>query len=165
MLPTGPDYPPDSIISEDEVIRDEAALSTMIALNDPKSAHFEPSVFNSWDLSTLGKLPPALDRILKSYIALAKSLVRVEIDVVFITHLILYFTTSVPSALWLFHHFTWVHGVMHTVMQVSYTGTYTLMMHQHIHGHGVLKKPYAWFDLTFPYLLDPLMGHTWNSYF
>lgn len=154
-----------SVAGEDEAARDEAALAIISGMNDPGSAYFEPSVFNTWDLSTLGKLPPVLDRLLKSYVELGRSVVRVETDVVMLTHMILYFTTSVPSALWLFYHFTWVHGVMHTVMQVSYTGAYTLMMHQHIHGRGVLNKAYAWFDLTFPYLLDPLMGHTWNSYF
>ncbi|KAG6353397.1 hypothetical protein INS49_007479 [Diaporthe citri] len=156
---------PVSVPSEEEANRDEAALAMMTGMNDPSGTYFEPSVFNTWDLSTLGKLPPVLDRLLKSYVELGKSIVRVETDVVMLTHMILYFTTSVPSALWLFYHFTWVHGVMHTVMQVSYTGAYTLMMHQHIHGRGVLNKSYAWFDLTFPYLLDPLMGHTWNSYF
>lgn len=137
----------------------------MMGLNDPNSPNFEPTVFNGWDLSTLGKLEPALDRLLKSYMRLGKSVVRIETDIVFLTHLILYFTTSVPSALLLFSHFSWFHGVLHLVMQVSYTGAYTLMMHQHIHGRGVLKKDYAWFDQTFPYILDPLMGHTWNSYF
>lgn len=146
-------------------MRDQAALQTMMSLNDPKDPNFEPTVFNGWDLSSLGKLEPAFARLLASYIRLGKSIVRVETDVVFITHLILYFTTSVPSALWLFNHFTWFHGILHVVMQVSYTGGYTLMMHQHIHGRGVLKRDYAWFDLSFPYLLDPLMGHTWNSYF
>ncbi|CAN8105380.1 unnamed protein product [Discula destructiva] len=151
--------------SGEEAVRDLSALQTMMGLNDPNSPNFEPSVFNGWDLSTLGKIQPALARLLKSYVRLGTSVVRVETDVVFLTHLILYFTTSVPSAMLLFYHFTWFHGILHLVMQVSYTGTYTLMMHQHIHGRGVLQKPYAWFDQTFPYLLDPLMGHTWNSYF
>lgn len=137
----------------------------MMSMNDPKSLNFEPTVANGWDLSSLGKLEPALDRLLRSYIRLGKAVVRHDTDVVFLTHLILYFTTSVPSALLLFTRFTWFHGVLHLVMQVSYTGTYTLMMHQHIHGRGVLKRDYAWFDLAFPYLTDPLMGHTWNSYF
>jgi heme A synthase len=30
---------------------------------------------------------------------------------------------------------------------------------------GILAKKYAWFDYCFPFLTDPLMGHTWNSYF
>lgn len=146
-------------------MRDQAALQTMMSWNDPQSLNFEPTVFNGWDLSSLGKLQPAFDRLLKSYIRVGKSVVRHETDVVFLTHLILYFTTSVPSALLLFNHFTWFHGILHLVMQISFTGSYTLMMHQHIHGRGVLQKPYAAFDLSFPYLLDPLMGHTWNSYF
>lgn len=146
-------------------MRDSSALETMMSWNDPKNPNFEPTVANGWDLSSLGKLEPAVDRLLKSYIRLGKSVVRHETDVVFMTHLILYFTTTIPSALLLFTHFTWFHGVLHLVMQVSYTGTYTLMMHQHIHGRGVLNKDYAWFDMTFPYITDPLMGHTWNSYF
>lgn len=39
------------------------------------------------------------------------------------------------------------------------------MMHNHIHNNGVLKKSYAWFDFSFPYVLEPLMGHTWDSYY
>lgn len=50
-------------------------------------------------------------------------------------------------------------------MQVSYMGTYTLMMHQHIHMRGILHRRFAAFDKLFPYITDPLMGHTWNSYY
>lgn len=82
-----------------------------------------------------------------------------------LTHLILYFTTSVPSALVLYYHFTWFHGILHSLMQGWYVGTYTLMRHQHIHMRGILSKKYAWLDLFFPYITDPLMGHTWNSYY
>ena len=82
-----------------------------------------------------------------------------------LTHLIMYFTTSVPSALWLYSHFSYARGVLHSAMQVWYAGSYTLMMHQHIHMNGILRKEYAWFDHLFPYVTDPLMGHTWNSYY
>jgi hypothetical protein len=44
-------------------------------------------------------------------------------------------------------------------------GAYTLLKHQHIHMRGVLSKKYALVDRIFPYILDPLMGHTWNSYY
>lgn len=84
-----------------------------------------------------------------------------------VTHLIIYFTTSVPSAIWLFYHFTYLHGIIHSAMQFYYVGTYTLMMHQHIHAGGVLRKQ-SWvhlFDVIFPYITDPLMGHTFNSYY
>lgn len=84
------------------------------------------------------------------------------------THLILYFSTSVPSAIWLFYNFTYLHGVLHFLMQAWYTGSYTLMRHQHIHQNGVLTKDSSLvrlFDMYFPYVTDPLMGHTWNSYY
>ncbi len=40
-------------------------------------------------------------------------------------------------------------------------------MHQHIHMRGVLAKkfPLTILDRIFPHILDPLMGHTWNSYY
>ncbi|KAI1299878.1 hypothetical protein F5Y03DRAFT_408594 [Xylaria venustula] len=50
-------------------------------------------------------------------------------------------------------------------MQVSYMGTYILMMHQQIHMRGILNRQFAIFDHLFPYITDPLMGHTWNSYY
>ena len=118
-------------------------------------------------MKDLAKLPSILKRLLQAYIATARQIVRVETDVVMLTHLILYFTTSVPSALYLFGpgNFTWVHGILHWIMQSYYVGTYTLMMHQHIHMGGILKKSFWWFDGLFPYITNPLMGHTWNSYY
>jgi hypothetical protein len=82
-----------------------------------------------------------------------------------LTHLFLYFCTSIPSAIYMFYNFHWWHGPLHTIMQVYFMGTYTLMMHQHIHMRGILDKKYSAFDSVFPYITDPLMGHTWNSYY
>ncbi|EZF76952.1 hypothetical protein H105_01779 [Trichophyton soudanense CBS 452.61] len=82
-----------------------------------------------------------------------------------LTHLLLYFSTSVPSAVLLFYRFSWLHGVLHLLMQGWYMGTYTLMMHQHIHMGGILNRKYWLFDMLFPYITNPLMGHTWNSYY
>ncbi|KZP14492.1 hypothetical protein FIBSPDRAFT_104852 [Athelia psychrophila] len=40
------------------------------------------------------------------------------------------------------------------------------MLHNHNHNNGVLAKPYAlFFDRAYPYILEPLMDHTWDSYF
>ncbi len=50
-------------------------------------------------------------------------------------------------------------------MQAWYMGAYTLLRHQHIHMRGVLAKKYSLIDNLFPYVLDPWMGHTWNSYY
>lgn len=139
-------------------------MKALDALNNPKSEGFEPTVFVTWDLQDL---KPWIRSALSPYIRYAQTVVRHPTDVVMLTHLILYFTTSVPSALYLYHHFTYVHGLLHWLMQSWYVGTFTLMRHQHIHGGGILKKsiPYSLIDLVYPYILDPLHGHTWNSYF
>ncbi|KAK6858004.1 fatty acid desaturase [Apiospora arundinis] len=147
--------------------KDALVQLAMDNMNNPNHKDFEPAIFNSWDYPMLQS--KQLNRfLLRPYTRVAQGVVRNKVDVVMFTHLLLYFFTSVPSALALFFwNFSWLHGILHFVMQVSYTGTYTLMMHQHIHGNGILKKtfPYSLFDYLFPYITDPLMGHTWNSYF
>ncbi|ETS76340.1 hypothetical protein PFICI_11727 [Pestalotiopsis fici W106-1] len=144
----------------------KSALATLDELNNPKSPAFQPTVFTSKDYDQLHSGRPFRNWLLQTYVGMAQSIVRFESDVVMLTHLLLYFTTTVPSALYLFFwHFTWLHGLAHFMMQISYMGTYTLMMHQHIHMRGILKKRFALFDYLFPYITDPLMGHTWNSYY
>ncbi|KAI0551795.1 fatty acid desaturase [Xylaria curta] len=147
----------------------EGDIATLKALNQPKCKDFEPTIFSSWDLRDLkSRLPPGVYQyILMPYVSWAMKVARFETDVVMVTHLILYFTTSLPSALWLFHRFTYLHAVLHIALQGWSIGAYTLLRHQHIHQRGVLAKR-SWvkvFDHTFPYVMDPLMGHTWNSYF
>lgn len=140
-------------------------LATLKAWNDPEKDAFEPTVFVSADLSTL-KLGPVLDKyVLQPYVRWGRKVARKQTDVVMVTHLILYFTTSVPSALYLFWNFSYLHGFLHFAMQGYYVGTYTLMMHQHIHMRGILAPRFWLIDRLFPYITDPLMGHTWNTYF
>jgi hypothetical protein len=140
-------------------------LRHLQALNNPKDAHFEPSVTTNWEMDQI-KLPIFLEKyVLRPYIRIGQSIVRVETDVIMLTHLLLYFSTSVPSAIYLFYNFNWIHGILHFLMQFTYMGSYTLLMHQHIHMRGVLNKKFALFDHLYPYITDPLMGHTWNSYF
>lgn len=154
-----------SLGPSDEEARDAAVIATLSAMNDPSSAAFEPTVLSGIDVHNI-RLPAILDRwVLTPYIRAARSAMRVETDVVMATHLLLYVSTLLPSAILLFRHFTWVHGVLHLVMQISYMGAYTLLMHQHIHMQGILAKRFAWFDALFPYVMDPLMGHSWNSYY
>ncbi|QUC17888.1 uncharacterized protein UV8b_02129 [Ustilaginoidea virens] len=141
---------------------DVAALK---ASRDPKSASFQPTVLLSVD-DCASHLHPLLDQyLLQPYIRQARKIVRHETDVAMLTHLIIYLTTSVPSALLLFRHFTYPHAILHFIMQMYYVGTYTLMQHQHIHQRGILAKQYGMIDKAFPYILDPLMGHTWNTYY
>lgn len=144
---------------------DGQVLATLKAWNDPEKDAFEPTVFVSVDLASL-KLHPLVDKyLLQPYIRWGSRVARKPTDVVMITHLILYFMTSVPSALYLFWNFSYLHGFLHFAMQGYYVGTYTLMMHQHIHMRGILAPEYWLFDRLFPYVTDPLMGHTWNTYF
>ncbi|KAI0436591.1 fatty acid desaturase [Xylaria telfairii] len=148
---------------------DKGDVATLKALNQPKCQDFEPTVFSTWDLRDLkSRLPPAVyQHLLIPYMSWATNVARFETDVVMVTHLILYFTTSLPSALWMFYRFTYLHGVLHILLQGWSIGVYTLLRHQHIHQRGVLNKD-SWarfFDHAFPYVMDPLMGHTWNSYF
>ena len=143
----------------------------MAALNDPQSEDFEPTVISSLDLPDLrARLPaPVFDYLVLPYISWARKIVRHETDVLMLTHLIMYFTTSLPSVVFLFYRFSYLHGVLHFAMQFWYLGTYTLMMHQHIHMNGILGKDRGPLlravDTLFPYVTDPLMGHTWNTYF
>lgn len=119
----------------------------------------------TWDLKAIHLHSIIHYYVLQPYIRWARKVVRRETDVVMVTHIILYFTTSLPSAVVLFYRFSWLHAVLHGLMQGWYVGTYTLMMHQHIHMGGILAKEYRWFDLAFPFITDPLMGHTWNNYY
>lgn len=137
-------------------------LSSMRALD---GLHDEVTVFTNWDQKDLPAGKGFIASVLHAYIPWAQGIVRNSVDVVFLTHIVLYLCTSVPSAAFLYYRFTWFQAVLHVLMQLSYCGPFTLMLHNHIHNNGLLKKEYAWFDHTWPYVLEPLMGHTWDSYY
>ncbi|KAI9764404.1 MAG: hypothetical protein M1835_007569 [Candelina submexicana] len=144
---------------------DTSSLKLLADLNDATSAGFQPTIFTSWDEKDIN-LPSALQRyLLHPYTQWAQGVVRRPTDVVFLTHLLLYLSTSVPSAIFLYYNFTWPHGIGHWIMQLYYCGPFTLLLHNHIHNNGVLAKKHSWFDTIFPYILEPLMGHTWDSYY
>lgn len=71
----------------------------------PQSDHFDPTVFVAWDLH-LVNLPACL---IAGWCNLI-SVVRTETDVVMLMNLIIYFTTSVPSMLYLYYRFSCYHG-------------------------------------------------------
>jgi len=149
---------------EDLQDQEQQAIAYLKDINNPQSDTFEPTIFSSKDLSGIND-GLFRQKIITPYMNWARTVVRVETDVVMITHLLLYLCTTVPSAAYLFVDFHWWHAVIHCVMQGWYMGAYTLLKHQHIHMRGILNKKYALVDDTFPYLLDPMMGHTWNSYY
>lgn len=139
----------------------EQAIKLLAAINNKGDDAFEPTLFTAWSPPTTLTKSSAF----QSYVSWASDVVRKSTDVVFLTHIILYFTTSVPSAIYLYYSFSWPHALLHWMMQSYYCGPFTLLLHNHIHNNGVLSKQYAWFDRCFPYVLEPLMGHTWDSYF
>ncbi|KAG9237369.1 fatty acid desaturase-domain-containing protein [Amylocarpus encephaloides] len=144
-----------------------AALKRLAGLNDAKHPSFQPTIFCAWDydLNDLQNSRTVQEFILQRYVKWARTVVRHETDVVFLSHILLYFTTALPSATYLFYDFHFLHAFAHIVYIVWCSGAFTLMMHNHIHNNGVLSKKYAAFDWTFPYILEPLMGHTWDSYY
>jgi hypothetical protein len=146
---------------------DDSALEVLRSINDPKHPNFQPSIFSSWDynLSDFQSPRGIRDMFMKEYVKWARTIVRHQTDVVFLSHIIVYFTTALPSALYLYYSFNIFHGFAHILYIVWCSGAFTLMMHNHIHNNGVLAKKYAAFDWTFPYILEPIMGHTWDSYY
>lgn len=144
--------------------QEQQAIEYLKNFNNPKSEAFEPTIFSSVDLPDI-KNAFFRKNVVEPYARWARTVVRNEADVVMITHLLLYTSTTLPSAIYLFYNFRWWHAILHGVMQGWYAGAYTLLKHQHIHARGVLSKKYAFVDELFPYILDPLMGHTWNSYY
>ncbi|KAL9090277.1 MAG: hypothetical protein Q9159_002082 [Coniocarpon cinnabarinum] len=144
---------------------DAAALDELQGLTTLSDRRFLPTVFLTWDLPQLQWPPWLKQNILMPYVRWAQAIVRNPTDVVMVTHLLMYASTSIPSAMILYLRFSYTHAVLHWLMQSWYAGSYTLMMHQHIHMGGILKRQYAWLDRLFPYITDPLHGHTWNSYY
>ena len=142
---------------------DVSTIQHLENLNSTDCESFQPTIFTSWDQ---GDLPSLIEHyVVHPYTNWAKTIVRRPTDVVFLTHILLYLFTSVPSAMTLYWHFTYSHAIFHWLMQAYYCGSFTLMLHNHIHNNGVLAPKYALFDRIWPYILEPLMGHTWNSYY
>ncbi|KAK0778866.1 hypothetical protein LTR02_016148 [Friedmanniomyces endolithicus] len=128
---------------------DATSISRLKALNNPNDAAFQPTVFVTWDAKDIPE--PINHYIIRPYARLAMRIVRHPTDVVFLTHLLLYSTVNLGSAMYMmFYHFTYLHGVAHAVYTLWCAGSFTLMMHNHIHNNGVLKKEWRWLDATFP---------------
>lgn len=142
---------------------DESTIELLKAFNNPTSEAFEPTIFTSWDDE---HLPTWItSTILKPYASIAAKVARHPTDVVFVTHILIYLFINLPSAIWLFYSFTYTHAFAHAAFTFWCAGPYTLLLHNHIHNDGVLAKNWSWLDYIFPYLTEPLMGHTWNSYY
>jgi hypothetical protein len=148
----------------DYEIDDAKSIALLNDINDIKTKEFEPTIFTMFDVDLDGK-SVLHQYLIKPYVQWASKAVRRDTDIVFLAHIFTYMFTSVPSAILLYYRFSWWHGAIHALMTLFYAGPFTLMLHNHIHNNGVLASKYSWFDKTFPYILEPLMGHTWDSYY
>jgi hypothetical protein len=96
-------------------------------------------------------------------------IVRHPTDVVFLTNILMYTFINLPSAILLFRNFSYLHALAHVAFTFWCTGPFTLMLHNHIHNNGVLSKSSGLLvkaiDFLFPYVFEPLIGHTWDSYY
>lgn len=152
------------VTGQAETIDDnEATISALENFNNVNHPDFHPTIFTGWDQTHFSD---TISRyVIMPYTAWAQNIVRRPTDVVFMTHVLIYLCTSVPSAILLVYHFSWPHAIFHWLMQAWYSSAFTLMLHNHIHNNGILAKKHAWFDHIWPYILEPLMGHTWDSYY
>lgn len=142
---------------------DAQTVQRLRALNDPAGPGFEPCIFATYDAQDI---PDWLNRYaVQPFCAVASKIVRHPTDVVFLTNILWNLCITLPSAVYLYHSFTYTHAVLHTIQAAWCMGPFTLMMHNHIHNNGVLAKNAYWLDFSFPYLLEPLLGHTWDSYY
>lgn len=145
--------------------RCHASIKLLLDMNDESHPDFQPTIFTSWNLQSTHPTGFLDKAVLRPYISWARHVVRRPTDIVFLNHVALYLSTLVPSAVFLFYKFSWKHALLHWLMEAYCCGPFTLMLHNHIHNHGVLHPKYGWIDHSFPYVLEPLMGHTWNSYY
>ena len=143
--------------------RDSQTLEDLAALSSPTSPLFQPIVFTTWDSSDF---PPWINTyVLQPYIKWASGVVRHRSDIVFLTYILVLFTVGIPNIVLLFLHFNWFQAVFQWGLVTYFVGPYSILLHNHIHGKGVMSKPWAWLDTLFPYVLGPMMGQTCNSFY
>ena len=138
-------------------------LHTLAALSDSCSDQFEPVIFTSWDDN---RVPGwANTYLLQPYIRWASTLVRKPSDVVYVSHLLILFAFGIPNFVLLFFHFNWFQALAQWMFITYFVGPYSIISHHHIHGRGILSPSWSWLDIMFPYILGPMMGQTWNSFY
>lgn len=80
----------------------------------------------------------------------------------FVLFIVLMLVSVLPSAVWLMLDFAWWRGFVHVVLVLQFVGTFTAILHNTSHRK---MSPYAALNGVVPYLLTPLFGQTWNTYY
>ena len=143
--------------------RDHHTIKKLSILSDPTNRHSDPAVFTSWDSADF---PPWIRTyILRPYITWACCVVRRPSDIVFLTYIVALLALGVPNVIFLFIRFNWYQAILQWMLVVYLIGPYSILMHNHIHGRGFMRKGWKFVDTLFPYILGPMMGQTWNSFY
>ena len=70
----------------------------------------------------------------------------------------------VASAAALFYHFSWFHAAIHIGLVLHFATAYVAILHNA--SHRALYAPHAAvMELLVPYVLGPVLGHTWYTYY
>lgn len=147
----------------EDLSSDVQTLEDLAALSNPANRRFQPVVFTTWDCS---EFPSWIHtHVLQPYVAWASSVVRHRSDVVFLTYILVLLSIGIPNMVLLFLQFNWFQAVFQWVLVTYFVGPYSILLHNHIHGRGVMSKSWALLDTLFPYILGPMMGQTWNSFY
>ena len=146
-----------------DLARDIVTLDSLAELSNPADKRFQPVVFTTWDASDF---PPWINTyLLQPYIKWASRVVRHRSDVVFLTYILVLSALGIPNIVLLFLRFNWFQAVFQWALVTYFVGPYSILLHNHIHGRGVMSRSWAFLDILFPYILGPMMGQTWNSFY
>jgi hypothetical protein len=105
---------------------DQAAMKVLTKISDEDSDKFQSSPFSSWDEEDLNTWFRVA--IVRPYVNWAEGVVRRRADVVFLTHVGCYCITLIPSAVYLYYRFSWLHAACHWLLVIYYAGPFTLLL-------------------------------------
>lgn len=143
--------------------RDQQTIIDLSSISNSAQSDFVPFIFSSWHNNDF---PPWVrNYILQPYTVWARSVVRRPSDVAFLTYIIPLFIIGVPNMISLFIRFNWYQALLQWMLVTYLVGPYSIVMHNHIHGRGFMCKSWALVDTMFPYIVGPMMGQTWNSFY
>lgn len=109
-------------------------------------------------------VPEALQPLLRWYSGIVTPLVADARDAVFITHMLFFLVTVVPSAIGLMLSFSWPHAICHTVFLGVFIAPFILMLHCMCH-RKIASKDHPWVEGVVHWVLSPFMGETWNTFY
>ncbi|KAL5038324.1 hypothetical protein BDV3_006494 [Batrachochytrium dendrobatidis] len=111
-------------------------------------------------------IPSILHPLVAVYAQCINPLVADPRDAIFVSYMLFYLFTAIPSALWLlFGSFTWIHAIAHTVYLAVFTAPFILMLHCLCHRRIGNPKNSPWLDAIVHYFLAPFFGETWNTFY